>query len=243
MGLHPLRLVGAALVAGAAVLAVVAFVRFSRDREIVTYQGYSGTAIVSADGRVLTIGPYGQRCGATVTAVARESRAQVALFLQYATGPTCGPGEGSMAIVPAQRIRLRASLGHRKLVNGATRTATPSLSAKLILQPRFIPAGFRSRGPMPWMGGDLYARDGQSAACTQTYKALHGPDEFSIVQSSAGLQLPYSGWTPIRVRGLPGRAVRGVITWREQGLTDAILGSLDMTTAQLVAIADSAPGP
>jgi hypothetical protein len=39
----------------------------------VSRQGYSGSAIVSADGRVLTAGPYALSCPATVTVLARES--------------------------------------------------------------------------------------------------------------------------------------------------------------------------
>jgi antitoxin (DNA-binding transcriptional repressor) of toxin-antitoxin stability system len=47
----------------------------------ISYTGYSGTAIVSADGRTLTVGPYRGACPAKVSAVARESRSKVALFL------------------------------------------------------------------------------------------------------------------------------------------------------------------
>ncbi|HSR86038.1 MAG TPA: hypothetical protein VLM11_17825 [Streptosporangiaceae bacterium] len=93
-------------------------------------------------------------------------------------------------------------------------------------------------------GLDAYPHGPQSAACTQTYHARTGSDYLDNIQGATGLQLQHTGgWTPIRVRGLPGRAAVGVITWREQGLTDAILAGGGMTTGQLVAIADSAPGP
>ena len=66
--------------------------------------------------------------------------------------------------------------------------------------------------------------------------------EFAIIQSAAGLQLHHpGGWTPIRVRGRPGRAAAGVITWREQELTDSISASGGLTASELAAIADSAP--
>jgi hypothetical protein len=175
--------------------------------------------------------------------VARESRARVALFVRYAAGGhPCRPGEGAVGLVPAQHISLRAPLGHRKLVDGATGTATAWISARLILRPRSIPAGYRSRGLMPWLSSSLYPRGVRSAACMQTYQLENGPDEFAIIQSAAGLQLHHpGGWTPIRVRGHPGRAAAGVITWREQGLTDSISASGGLTTSELVAIADSAP--
>ena len=51
----------------------------------VSRQGYSGSAVVSADGRRLTVGPYGLSCSATVTVVAQESTRRVALFVQYLT--------------------------------------------------------------------------------------------------------------------------------------------------------------
>jgi hypothetical protein len=68
-------------------------------------------------------------------------------------------------------------------------------------------------------------------------------------QSAGGLRIPApesGGWTAIHVRGQPGPATRNMITWREHGLTDYI--AVDgpqwpqvLSTAQLIAIADSAP--
>lgn len=147
----------------------------------VSLQGYSGTAIVSAGGRMLIVGPYGLAWGATVTAVARESRARVALFLQYVSGgSTCGPGEGAMGLMPAQRILLRAPLGHRKLVDGETGTATPWLSARLILRPRLIPVGYWSTGLLPWMSSSLYTGGVRSAARMQIYQVRSGPGHSAL---------------------------------------------------------------
>ena len=69
-----------------------------------------------------------------------------------------------------------------------------------------------------------------------------------IEQSAGRLQVlgpGPAGWTAIRVRGLPGRATRNLITWRENGLTDLIMVASPqwpqvLTTTQLVAMADSA---
>ena len=206
-------------------------------------QGYAGTAIVSSDGRTLIVGPYGLQCGDTVTVVAQENRAKVSLFVQYMPGgPACFPGEGAMAMVPEQHIQLRAALAHRKLVDGKTGTATQWLSARLVLRPRFIPAGFRSTGLLPWMSSSLYPDGVRSAACMQIYHLRNRVQEFEIIQSAAGLQLQHrGGWKPIRVRGQPGQAAAGVITWREEGLTNFMSASEGLTTAQLIAIADSAP--
>lgn len=208
----------------------------------VSLQGYRGTAIVSADGRTLIVGPYGRACGGTVTAIARESRVQVSLFLRYVWGgPACRPGEGALALVPAQRIRLHAPLGRRKLVDGETATATPWLSARLILRPRLIPAGFRSVGLLPWISSSLYTGGARPAACIQIYQLRNSPEEFEIIQSAVGLRPRHGGeWKPVWVRGHPGRAAAGMVTWREHGLTDLISASNGLSTSQLITIANSA---
>jgi hypothetical protein len=241
-----MRVAGVMAAGGVVAVVAVGAIAWSRDHGgVVSYQGYRGTAIVSTDGRTLIVGPYGLVCGATVTAVARESRARVALFVRQETGgPGCAPGEGAMAQVPAQRIRLRAPLGRRELVDGSTGTATPWISARLILRPRLVPAGYRSGGLMPWMSSALNPSGARSAACMQIYQVgRDGPDEFLIIQSTGGLQLQHRGaWTPIRVRGHSGRASAGEIIWRERGLTDLIAASPALPVAQLVAIANSGGG-
>ena len=54
--------------------------------QVVSYQGYGGTAIVSMDGRTITVGQFASgSCGTTVKAVARESATRVALLLRFST--------------------------------------------------------------------------------------------------------------------------------------------------------------
>jgi hypothetical protein len=50
---------------------------------VITYQSYGGTAIVSANGRTITVGEFGSSCPTKVKAVARKSATRVALFLQF----------------------------------------------------------------------------------------------------------------------------------------------------------------
>lgn len=209
----------------------------------VSFEGYGGTAIVADGGRTLIVGPYGLVCGDTVTVVARESRARVGLFLKYVSGVyACQPGEGAMGLVPAQRIRLRAPLSHRKLVDGRNGVATPWLSARFILRPRLTPAGYRSTGLRPWISSSLYQGSGRSAGCMQIYQLQNRPREFEIIQSPAGLWLRHRGdWRRILVRGHRGRAAPGMITWREHGLTNVISAYGGLSVAQLLAIANSAP--
>lgn len=220
---------------------VVAVLGGCASQQQVVLQGYGGSAIVSADGRTITVGDF----AAYATAVARVSATKVALFLQEVTsaGTPCSscPHDGAVALVSAQNIRLHEPLGSRKLVDGATGRAIAWMSARLILRPGFIPAGYRPAGLLPWMNSSLYTGGVRSAACMQIYQSQNAADEFEIIQSAAGLQLQYrGGWRPIWVRGHPGRAAADMITWRERGLTDLISAS-GLTTSQLMAIANSAP--
>jgi hypothetical protein len=214
----------------------------------VSYQGFGGTAIVSTDGRTLTVGPYGLSCGATVTVVARESSRRVALFVQYLTPdnpPACPPHSGTAALRSEETIRLRAPLGRRKLVDGATGRATAWISARLVLRPTVLPPGYRLRQLRPWINLTQSSRP----SCAQFYQAQNDPNIVEIVQSGGSLALPgpgQGGWTPIQVRGHRGRASRNLIIWREHGLIDYIAnyGPSNrqlLTARQLIAIADSAP--
>ncbi|MDR2987232.1 MAG: hypothetical protein LBV34_20580, partial [Nocardiopsaceae bacterium] len=90
--------------------------------QVVSYEGYRGTAIVSTDGRTITVGEFGSgSCGATVKAVARESATLVALFLRTSTprNPPACPNIAASRIT-SQKIRLAAPLGSRTLVEGRT---------------------------------------------------------------------------------------------------------------------------
>jgi hypothetical protein len=188
-------------------------------------------------------------CAATVTAVARQST-KVALFLQAVTKPGgCPNGQNEAPPVQAQDIRLAQPLGSRKLVNGATGGVIAWLSARLMLPPTALPAGYRLTGVIPAVTS---LRGGSSgpAGVTQFYGLPRDTDALAIAQGAGSSQVPGpwpGGWITIRVRGRSGRATRNVITWRENGLTDFILvGGLTgpdwpqlLTTRQLIAIADS----
>jgi hypothetical protein len=84
---------------------------------------------------------------------------------------------GAAAVVVAQVIRLPAPKGSRKL----------------------IPAVNLSRAQSPWPAG-----------CKQFCRSQTDTNELEIAQSAGKLQVSgprKGGWTPIRVRGHPGRAV------------------------------------
>jgi hypothetical protein len=222
--------------------------------QVISYQGYGGTAIVSTDGRTITVGQFGTSCPATVKAVARESATRVALFLRFSTPrnpPSCM--NAAAPIIPAQKIRLRAPLSSRKLVDGRTGRATAWISARLVLRPTRLPRGYRLAELIPAV--DLArAQSPGPAGCKQFYRSPNKASELEIIQTAGTLRQPglaRAGGTPIRVRGHPGHANRNMITWREDGLTDYILIGVQnpqdspqlLTTQQLIAIAESAPQP
>jgi hypothetical protein len=218
--------------------------------QVVSLQGYGGTAIVSADGRTVTVGPYLPDCPAKVTVVARQSATQVALFLQHLTPAHPPPCRQAMsALVDSQDVRLHAPLCSRKLVDGTTGRATAFISARLVLRPTALPAGFRLFELIPAINHSRPQSPGP-AGCVQFYSWHGDPNYLEIVQSAGSLHVPgpaKGGLTTIRVRGHPGRAARNLITWREHGLTDYLLagpgpaGPQALSTQQLISIADSAP--
>jgi hypothetical protein len=236
--------------------------------QTVSYRGYGGNAIVSADGRTVTVGPYAAGdCPAGITPVARESGTRVALFLEYVTPgnpPPCM--QAAVALVLAHTIRLREPVGNRRLVDGATGRAIEWISSRLVLRPAFLPAGYRLMDLAPT--ADLNPGSGPGVAgCLQTYTRHGGAGQLMIVQSAGSVRVPGSpagGGTPVTVRGHPGlatgdrvtRPVDGLIdsvnqvTWRENELIDSVQSGATgtgpdappvLSTQQLIAIADSAP--
>ncbi|MDR2987233.1 MAG: hypothetical protein LBV34_20585 [Nocardiopsaceae bacterium] len=226
--------------------------------QVVSYQGYRGTAIVSKDGRTITVGEFGSAsCGATVRAVARESASRVALLVRSST-PRQTPSFCKYGVAPvittSQNSRLHTPLGSRTLVDGRTGRATAWISARLVLRPTRVPLGYRLANRIIPAADLTRAQSAGPAGCTQFYRSPKKSNELAIIQTAG--KLPRSvtpqviGGHPIRVRGHAGRASRNVITWREDGLTDYILIFGDqspqdlpqlLTTQQLIGIAESAP--
>lgn len=202
----------------------------------VSYSGYGGKAVVSGDGRTITIGLYsGYGCPAKITPVARQTATHVALYLEYDTPPNpppCPPWQG--ALVPWRNLELAKPLGDRALVDGATGKAIARISARLVLRPTVLPPGYQFSRLIPY--GEPYLSG--PAGCLQSY--LSRASGLVIGQSAGGTDLETAPghWTRIRVRGHPGLAGRGVITWRENGLNDYIEAML--STQQLIMIANSA---
>lgn len=217
--------------------------------QVVTLTGYHGAAVVSADGRTITIGGFPGPCFGTVQASARESAHQVKLFLRYVAPKQHGVCNEAVVLVLTRSVRLHAPLGHRELVDGKTGRPVAVFDGRLTLRPSALPAGlkFRYLSPVALAGGALLGASEQ-AGCSQFYSSHKAT--LTIVQTSGHLSLPPGGRgrpVKIKVRGQAGEASAGAITWQEHGLsmliTDTSIGSGKpaLTVKQLIAIADSAP--
>jgi hypothetical protein len=175
--------------------------------QVTTYQGYGGTAIVSADGRTITVGPYLPSCPARGSVVARESPAHVALFVRYVTPAHPGPCPQAMAaLVVSQNVSLRSPVASRKLIDGGTGRPIASISARFVLRPKALPPGARLFQLIPAIDRARPQSPGP-AECTQFYTRRGVSDYLEIVQSAGSLQIPEpgrGGWKVIRVGGIWG---------------------------------------
>jgi hypothetical protein len=212
----------------------------------VSWGGVWGPAIVSADGRTLTVAGYATGCGITATLVARQSPTQVALRARDVVTSSCFPGEGAMPRPPPLEVRLDTALGRRKLLNGCTGRPVPQFDARLLLQPRILPPGYQLRQVYPQLTGT----EGHAVAEVRlSYDAQTETAGYLLITESPDSpfvsppwQSPADGsqWTRIRVRGVPAWAGPSVIAWRQRGLLYSVSASPPLTTTQLTAIADSA---
>ncbi len=215
-----------------------------------------GPAVVSADGRVLTVAGYYAGCGTDSTLVARQSPARVALRVRDVVVRSVAPGACAQGIPPPRQVRLAAPLGKRKLVDGTSGRPIPQFSARLLLLPRALPRGYGLRKVVPLMtvlGGDLvvtvtlyyYPQSGAAGGLAITESPV-GPFVPRPWQSPPEPWQPpgqQGRWTLIRVRGVQGWAAPAVIAWQQRGLIYSVTSESPVppTTAQLIVIADSAP--
>jgi hypothetical protein len=214
----------------------------------VSWGGVWGPAIVSNDGRVLTVAGYASGCGTIATLVARQSLAEVALRVRDVVVRSCMPGEGALAVPPPLQIRLAAPFGKRKLINGATGQPVPQFDARLLLRPGMLPPGYRLRQVIPQLTGP----EGHAIARVQLWYSppTERADWLVITESpESPLVLPpwqsppqHGRWAGIRLRGVQGWAAPSVVAWRQRGLMYSISADTPLSTAQLIAIADSAIG-
>jgi hypothetical protein len=219
----------------------------------VFWAGVWGPAIVSADGRMLTVAGYGSGCGTISTLVAGQRLAHVALWVRDVVVSSCMPGEGALPVPPPLQVRLAAPLGKRKLVSGATGQPVQQFNARLLLRPRILPPRYRLRQAFPQLTGPeghaivrvqlwYYPRNERAGdlVITESPDSPFVPRPWQSPPEPWQSPAKHSQWTRIRVRRVPGWAAPSVIAWRQSGLIYSISAGPPLTTAQLIAIADSA---
>jgi hypothetical protein len=201
----------------------------------VSYSGYSGPVIVSANRQVITVGGFFPPCFTTVRPVARETNRSVALWLRYVTPVNHGACSVSVGMVRAINVSLRAPLGDRALVDGATGRPLSWFDARRILHPAWLPAGFK----LVWIGPGAPFQP-RVLGCYERYESATGTFTGTLdIIERVGQQAGSSGETPIRVNGHPGFAASDWISWEEDGITFTITAATRhvLTTRQLIKIA------
>lgn len=206
---------------------------------------YDGPALVSADGRTITVGGFSAPCFGTVRPVAVETAQRVEVWLRYVASRRHGVCNKDLAIILAREVRLPAPVGHRELVSGASGHPLPVFGAQNALRPA-VPPGYKLQYVSPVVSGFAPGSPAQ-AGCTQFY--LSSTAVLTIVQAQRRLVLPLASGqraVAIEVRGHRGQATVNAITWREHGRYVLITVSPNgpprpvMSTRQLIALADSA---
>ena len=212
----------------------------------VSYAGYAGPTLLSADQRTVTVAGFSYPCFGTLRPIARETRTRVALWLKYVTPVHHGVCTMDMAMEGPRNIRLSAPLGSRLLVDGATGRSLHWFDVRRMLRPAVIPAGYKLHVVTPLVTGSLPAP--AAPGCRQDYQYRSGT--LSIIQSAGRVELPQAGGhapAAVQVRGHPGAASAYAIMWREAGYSVLIEAYPEtgkapvFTTAALIAIAGSAP--
>jgi hypothetical protein len=216
------------------------------DKTIVSYVGYAGPTLLSADQRTVTVAGFTYPCFGTLKPIARETRTRVALWLKYVTPAHHGVCNMDMAMEGPRKIQLSAPLGSRRLVDGGTGRALHWFDSRQLLRPSAIPAGYKLMVVTPFVSGSLPASP--TPGCRQDYQSRRAT--LSILQSAGRLELPQISGVPpvpIQVRAHRGLASGDAITWREAGYNVLIeayprTGKAPVfTIPALIAIADSAP--
>lgn len=216
----------------------------------VIYTGYDGPAMVSADGRTVTVGGFSYPCFGTVSPLAQESARHVRLSLRWTTPNKHGACNKSMALVPAMDVHLSAPLGARTLVNGDNGRALDWFDGRRVLHPSRLPAGYALQYVSPAVRSGLATGPRYQVGCIQDYQSSTTGAVLIITQILGTANTPPDPQdhpTAIRVRGHPGQADAHSITWTEGGQTIRIsiysqgyAPGKPLTVTDLLAIAASA---
>jgi len=214
-----------------------------RHSMVVDSESIDGGALVSSDGRTVSVMGV-LACDWTAWLTAAEQPARVVITLQ-----TAHPGTPSCSGMPGFAVyhaMLRAPLGHRELMDGATDKPVPYFDSRRLLRPGYLPPGYGFRYDAPDASGllgyeYLAVPRNTEVSCSQLYSAGDA-DMLVITQASGGTLAwpPRIRPRPVIVRGHRALAIPGRISWSLNDQTIVVAATdaaLPMT--ELIAVADS----
>ena len=180
-----------------------------------------GGALVSLDGRTVSVTTALAPCGETDTLIAAEQPARVTLTLEYTYSkhPSCT----GMPAFAVYSVRLQAPLRHRRLVDGVSGKPVPFFDTRGILRPGYLPPGYAFRYDAPdaselltYQFPYLALPRQPGVSCSQLYSA--SDDDLLVIMQATGGTL---GWPAkirpraVTVRGHRALAIPGRISWTQ----------------------------
>jgi hypothetical protein len=227
---------------------VVGAVRIYGGSDVITYDSVEGGALVSVDGRTISVTGDGVLCDQVISLDAIETDLTVAIELRNAQPrkPECA-GVTTYALY---RVRLALPLGRRRLIDGVTGKPVPYLDVTAVRRPAYVPPGYVFR----------YDEPGTRAFPLYPYPAptRHGRVSYSEVFSARAndwLVITRQPAGPVRwpasfrvravtVRGHRATAAAGAVTWTQDGWRFTVNGDgvPPLPLGELLAIANSIPG-
>ncbi|WP_042422459.1 hypothetical protein [Streptacidiphilus anmyonensis] len=205
-----------------------------------------GPALVSADGRRVSVTETGQCLG---SGLLRARGRGPTVVLDLRTVPHTGPCVGGARLLVRQ-VDLAAPLGARTLVDAHEGTPVTVFQGADLLRPCTLPAGYRLAYVAPGYAPG-YAPGGSDAQWSPAASTLFTDDERGSLWlvEEYGRHWP-DGWpTDLPLVAADGRLARvgpNGIAWQRRApdggaLSLALLSDAGLPTASLVAVADSLP--
>jgi hypothetical protein len=236
--------------ASAVIIAIAVAVAIGISRYHRVYTVSPGTALVSTDGRSITVGSFSYSCAHPADVVVSESPQAVSIIERTAYDTfECPAQAGPGYLTDVLTVRLREPLGRRALTDGTTGRPMPWFDQRRELTPAYLPARLAPQlppSPLPYALTTTPTRP----ACTQLFRSpgfgwltltqLYGTMTAAQLQAAAG----GGPWQEVQVRGHRGWLADSRLTWFESGQTILIQAQYPFPAAgardaELLAIARS----
>lgn len=228
--------------------AVIGGVWLYHNSDVITYDSVEGGALVSADGRTISVTGDGVLCDQVISLEAIETELTVTIDLRNAQPrkPECA----GMTGYALYRVRLGLPLGRRRLIDGVTGKPVPYLDVNAVRRPAYVPPGYVFRYDEPGTRAfPLYPYPAPTSHGRVSYSEVFSASDNNwlvITQQPAG---PVRWPASFRVRavtvcGHRAMAAAGVVTWTQESLRFTVRADAipPPPLTELLAIADSIHG-